>query len=202
MRIQADKDERTGSCRDEGRSLPLRKLLTLALVVIAFAAIHEGLHALAASAYGEYQAFHVRPFGLEVLFNTPVADRQGVQWAVISGVPNVATVVLGYLLVALRRGLATSGRRIVRELAYWFALLLILLDPLNLSVGPFLYGGDAQGIAVGFDVRVGVVQALSLVLLMVNRELAAQVVLPAFGVAATHPLLRPLLRLRIRSRSA
>jgi hypothetical protein len=160
------------------------------------------LHALAASAYGEYQAFHVRPFGLEVLFNTPVADRQGVQWAVISGVPNVATVVLGYLLVALRRGLATSGRRIVRELAYWFALLLILLDPLNLSVGPFLYGGDAQGIAVGFGVRVGVVQALSLVLLMVNRELAAQVVLPAFGVAATHPLLRPLLRLRIRSRSA
>jgi hypothetical protein len=98
--------------------------------------------------------------------------------------------------------LATLGRRIVRELAYWFALLLILLDPLNLSVGPFLYGGDAQGIAVGFDVRVGVVQALSLVLLMVNRELAAQVVLPAFGVAATHPLLRPLLRLRIRSRSA
>jgi len=180
----------------------MRKLLTLGLAVIALAGIHEGLHALAASAYGEYQAFHVRPFGLEVLFNTPVADRQGVQWAVISGAPNIATVLLGYLLVAMRRGIAASGRRMLRDLAYWFTLLLILTDPLNLSVGPFLYGGDAKGIAVGLGVHIGVVQAVGFVLFMVNRELAAQALLPAFGVRATHPLVRPLVHLRGRSPSS
>jgi len=113
------------------------------------------LHALAASAYGEYQAFRVRPFDLEVVMGTPVADRQGVQWAVISGAPNIATVILGYLLVAMRRGVAASGRRMLRDPAYWFSLLLILLDPLNLSVGPFLHGGDAKGIAVGLYAQHG-----------------------------------------------
>lgn len=134
--------------------------------------------------------------------STPVADRQGVQWAFISGAPNIVTAMLGYLLVAMRRGFAASVRRMLRDPAYWFTLLLILLDPLNLSVGPFLHGGDAKGIAVGLGVHVGVVQALGLVLFMVYRELAAQAVLPAFGVSATHPLVRLLVHLRCRSRSA
>lgn len=57
----------------------MRKLLIFGLAVIVFAGLHEGLHAMAAAAYGEYRAFHVRPFGLEVVFKTPVAERQGIR---------------------------------------------------------------------------------------------------------------------------
>jgi len=34
---------------------------------------------------------------------------------------------------------------------YWLTVMFLLLDPLNLSVGPFLYGGDIGGIVAGLD---------------------------------------------------
>jgi hypothetical protein len=83
----------------------MRKLITVILALAIYALIHEGLHALAAAWYGEYQAFHVRPFGLEVTFQTPVAERSGVHWAVISGLPNAVTILLGYALLAARHPL-------------------------------------------------------------------------------------------------
>jgi hypothetical protein len=180
----------------------MKKLLSITLAVALFALIHEGLHALVAAAFGEYDAFRVRPFGFEVIFRTPVAERQGLHWAAISGVPNAATIVLGFLLLASRRSLASSRNRLVRNTAYWLCLLLLIGDPLNLSVGPFLYGGDALGIAVGLQTDVRVVQALALALFVINRELIAQALLPSFGVTTTHPLLKPLIPLRGASRAA
>ncbi len=180
----------------------MRRILSIALAVILFAAIHEGLHALVAAPLGEYQAFRIRPIGFEVLFRTPVAERQGLKWAAISGVANAGTIALGLLLVALRRTLAGIANRLVRGTAYWLCLLLLLGDPLNLSVGPFIYGGDALGIAAGLQVPVWTIQALGLALFVVNRELAAQLLLPSFGVAPTNPLLRPLIGVRRQTRAA
>jgi hypothetical protein len=180
----------------------MKKSLSIALAVIIFAVIHEGLHALVATTFAEYDAFRVRPFGFEVVFRTPVAERQGLKWAAISGVPNAATIVLGSLLLALRQPLASSRNRLVRTTAYWLCLLLLIGDPLNLSLGPFIYGGDALGIAVGLQIGVWVVQALASALFVVNRELVAQVLLPSFGVTSTHPLFKPLIPVRGPSRAA
>jgi len=44
---------------------------------------------------------------------------------------------------------------------YWLIVMFLLLDPLNLSVGPFLYGGDIGGIVAGFGVNQYLVQILS-----------------------------------------
>jgi len=41
---------------------------------------------------------------------------------------------------------------------YWLIVMFLLLDPLNLSVGPFLYGGDIGGIVAGFGVNQYLVQ--------------------------------------------
>lgn len=180
----------------------MKKLLSITVAVVLFAGIHEGLHALVAAAFGEYDAFRVRPFGFEVVFRTPVAERLGLQWAAISGVPNAATVVLGFLVLAWRQPLASSRHGLVRSTAYWLCLLLLIGDPLNLSLGPFLYGGDALGIAVGLQISVWVVQAVALAVFVVNRELVVQALLPSFGITSTHPLVKPLIPVRGPSRAA
>jgi len=180
----------------------VRKLLTLSFAVIVFAGMHEGLHALPAALYGEYQGFHVRTLGLEVVFNTPVAVRQGIKWAVISGLPNLATVAFGYILLVARGTLVSHRVRSIRDLAYRLTLVVLIADPLNLSVGPLIYGGDARGIAVGLGTSVAVIQGVAFLVLLVNRELVVQVLLPAYGVITTHPLFQPLIRVRGSSHAA
>lgn len=173
----------------------LRKLLILAAALAVFAVLHEALHALTAACYGEYRAFHVRPYGLEVVYRTPVEARRGAHWALISGLPNLATVACGYILLARSTALAAWRLRAGRALAYWATLVFLIGDPLNLSLGAWIYGGDARGIATGLGTSVAVIQAVAFAVVLLNRELIAQRLLPAYGVAATHPLVKPLVRL-------
>src|SRR5690606_20885418 len=60
--------------------------------------------------------------------------------------------------------------------------LRFLVDPLTLAIGPFAYGGDALGIAAGLQVPVLLVQAVALVVFLVDREVVAQRLLPAYSI--------------------
>ncbi len=165
------------------------------LVAVALLlAIHEGAHILVARAFDEYD--HVRRFSLfvEVCYRTPPEYRSGVQWALISGTSNVATLLIGYLLLAHRTSLAGYRGVFVRGTFFYLTLVALIMDPLNLSIGPFIYRGDAIGIARGLGVHRGLVQAVFFVVLLVNRELIAHTLFPTYGVAAHHPLFRPLVR--------
>lgn len=169
----------------------MKRILFMLLVVIVFAIIHEGTHALTAALAGEYQAFHVRPFGLEVTYKTPVSERHGTHWALIAGSPNLITVLIGYGLFAVRHRIASAKRPFFRSLGYYAAALFMLLDPINLGVGSFIYGGDARGVAVGLGVSVLVVQAISLAVLLLNRELIVRKLFRVFQIQTRHPLFQP-----------
>jgi hypothetical protein len=183
--------------RIQGYAAALGALLGLVL-------LHEGGHALAGAFWGETVGLRAHAWGLggfEVLFRTPVPERAGVRWAVISGLPNLLTVGLGYVLYGYRRHGRESGR-LAGRLVYWATLLLLLADPLNLSFGPFLYGGDAVGVAVGLGVPVLAVQAVVLAVLLVNRELVVRGLFPLWGIETRHPLLRPWRYGRLTGRGA
>jgi hypothetical protein len=169
----------------------MRKWLAFVLAIVVFVAIHEGTHMLVATMYGEYDAFHLRPIGLEVKFKTPVDERSGIQWAFISGASNLLTLSLGYLLLSLGERFAHSRVVLLKAGVYYLTILMLLADALNLSVGPFVYGGDANGIAVGLGISRYVVQVVFFILLLVNRDLLAHKHLPAYNVRTRHPLLRP-----------
>lgn len=173
----------------------MRKVLMLLVAVAIIALIHEGVHGLAAFAYGEYKAFHVRSYGLEVEFETPVEERQGAKWAVISGTANLLTCLLGYTLLLPRKRFSKAPSQVLRGLAYWLTLLALLADPLNLSIGSFLYGGDVNGIVVGWGVSPFAVQIVAFVVLLLNRELIVQKLFPAYGVQTQHFLFGPWFRL-------
>ena len=169
----------------------MRKWLAFVLAIVIFVAIHEGTHVLVASIYGEYDALYWNLIGPEVTFKTPVDERSGIQWAFISGASNLVTLSLGYLLLSLGERFAHSRVVLLKAWVYYLTILMLLADALNLSVGPFVYGGDANGIAVGLGISRYVVQVVFFILLLVNRELLAHRLLPAYNVRTRHPLLRP-----------
>lgn len=172
----------------------MRKLLTFLAAVAIFAVIHEGAHILVGLALDEYQAFVVHPYGFEVIVKTPVEEREGIQWAFFSGTSNLVTVLLGYLLFAMRARIARLQGIVLRAVGYWLTLLLMLADPLNLSVGPFIYGGDIRGIVVGLGVHPYLIQGLFFAIFLLNRELIARYLPSAYGVQTDHPFFKSWLR--------
>jgi len=172
----------------------LRKYLLLLLALAVFASVHEGAHILTAVAFGEFNGFYLKPYGFEVEFRTPVSERTGAKWGLISGSSNFITIAIGYVLYSQRRRMISLQNTTLYILGYWLTLCFLILDPLNLSVGPFIYGGDVNGVSVGFSVNQYIIQAAFLGLFLLNRELLVQRLLPLYKIETRHPLFQPLLK--------
>jgi hypothetical protein len=151
----------------------LKRVLYFLLAVIVFSIVHEGLHVLIAIPFGEYRDFIVKPYGLEVILVTPPDERSGIQWFFISGVSNIATITLGYILLSQRQRIARMSSSFLKSWGYWQTLIFLLADPFNMSIGPFIYGGDALGIQRGLGVNIYLIQSVFFIVLLVNRELIA-----------------------------
>jgi len=173
----------------------MKRWLVFLLAAVIFAVVHEGMHVVTAAFYGEYAALHIH-YGVfpEVQYRTPVDERAGVHWGFISGASNLATVLLGYLLVWMGERIARLRSWFFKNLLFYLTVILLVADPLNLSVGPLIYGGDALGIAVGFGVSLYVIQAIALIGFLVNRELIIHKIFPMYNVQGKHFLLRPLVQ--------
>lgn len=78
-------------------------------------------------------------------------------------------------------------------------LSFLLLDPVNLSIGSFIYGGDANGIAVSFGLNQYMIRAAFFGLFLLDRELVVQKLFPLYNVETKHPLFQPLLKWRGKS---
>lgn len=179
----------------------MRGWLVFLLAVVIFLAVHEGMHVGMAVLYNEYAALRIH-YGVfpEVLYKTPVNERAGVHWGFISGTSNLVTVLIGYLLLLMGERITRLRRWFFKQLFFYLTVILLLADPLNLSMGPLIYGGDALGIAVGFGVSRYVIQVISLAVLLVNRELIAQKLFPMHNVQTRHFLFRPLVQRPGRAR--
>ncbi|MEW6508278.1 MAG: hypothetical protein AB1432_11085 [Bacteroidota bacterium] len=163
--------------------------LLFILAYIIFSIIHEGSHAILASIFNEYSSFKILPYGFEVTYKTLVVDRSGLKWAVISGIPNLITLFIGYILFLNRKSFLNS-RSEIKYLLLYIVILFMIGDPFNLSIGPFIWGGDIFGITTGLSINQFVVQAIFFIILIINRELIAQKLLPDFSIKTKHILLR------------
>jgi hypothetical protein len=169
----------------------MKKWLAFLLAVLTYIALHEGAHALTAVIFGELETFQVRPLGFEVIFRTPTDERSGIQWAFISGTSNALTLLLGYSLLMAGEKCNRLQSSFLKACVFYITLFFLLIDTFNLSVGPFIFGGDVNGIAAGLGVNRYLIQALFFLVLLANRELVAQRLLPAYHVQSKHPLFTP-----------
>lgn len=163
--------------------------LLFILSYIVFSLIHEGSHAILSSIFNEYSSFKILLYGFEVTYKTCVEDRVGLKWVFITGIPNLITLFIGYILFLNRKAFLNLKREI-KYLFLYIVILLMIGDPFNLSIGPFLWGGDIFGIITGLSINQFVVQAFFLSILFFNRELIAQKLLPEFFIKTKHILLR------------
>jgi len=170
----------------------MKKLLTLLITIIIFMLIHEGTHGLVALLFDEYKTFKVNWYGPEVIFKTPVFERSGIKWGLISGISNLLTLAVGYTAFIKRKQIAGLGNSYFRLIGYWFIFVFLLFDPVNLSILPFIFNGDVGGIAEGFGIDRYLVQGIFFSVLFLNRELIVRKVFPVFGVKTDHPLFQPL----------
>lgn len=147
----------------------MKKWLAFMLAMLTYIALHEGAHALVAAIFGELETFRARPLGFEVILRTPTDERTGIQWAFISGTSNVLTLLLGYSLLMFSEKYNRLQSSFLKVSVFYITFLLLLIDAFNLSIGPFIYGGDVNGIAVGLSVNRYLIQALFFLVLLANR---------------------------------
>ena len=169
----------------------MKKWLAFMLAVLIYVALHEGTHALVAAIFGEFETFRARPLGFEVIFRTPTDERAGIQWALISGTSNVLTLLLGYSLLLLGQRGSRIKSTFFKASIFYLTLISLLFDAFNLSIGPFIFGGDVNGIAVGLGINRYLIQAFFFLVMLTNREFIAQKLFPTYNVQTRHPLLKP-----------
>jgi len=99
--------------------------------------------------------------------------------------------LLGYALLMLGQKCNRIQSAFLKASVFYLTLLSLLFDAFNLSVGPFIFGGDVNGIAVGFGVNRYLIQAFFFLVMLANRELVIRKLFPAYDVQPRHPLLKP-----------
>lgn len=179
----------TGSLRG---SRSVRVTLAFLAAAVVWGVIHEGIHILVAMFYGEFARVAVVDFLPQVVYETPVDARGSeLKWTLIAGLPSISTVFLGYGMLAARNRIQSAFSGLTVAVLYWTTVVLLLLDPANLAFGPFVFGGDAIGIAWGLDVPVIVVQGVAGLVLLVNREFIVRMLFPLYDIETDNPIWQP-----------
>lgn len=174
----------------------LMNYAALISTILVFAFLHETLHALPALFYGEYGSFQVHIYGFEVIYKSLIPERVGAHWGLISGLPNIITLSIGYLLFAYRRRIALHRNSFLGVMGYWMICIFLFADALNLSVNPFIFGGDVGGIVVGFGIHQYIIQITFFIIVLVNRELIVQNLFPLYGIESKSILWKPWIKFR------
>jgi len=158
---------------------------------ILYMIFHESIHALVASIYGEFNSVVLNWYGPQIIFITPVAERiSDIKWAAISGISGFSTLLAGYILYGFRKRIYHVKSSHIRGILYYLTIVFLLFDAVNLSLGPFFYGGDTMGISTGLGIAVWKIQLIFGVVLVVNRELIVAF-MKSFGVSSGNILFRP-----------
>lgn len=144
----------------------IRQYSGLASAILAYYIVHEGAHFLYALYKGVFKSIHFMGLGIQIdIFRERINDTE-LGWFCLFG--PLATLFAGWLMVLYRKRICEIPSSIIRTCAWYINIILLLLDPIYLSL---LYrwvgGGDMNGIknlmsesiAAGFAVAIVLVNA-------------------------------------------
>ncbi len=162
-------------------STNLRKWISLILAVLIYYVIHEGSHVLAALSCGVFEAVKFLGAGVQVVINDTLLSH--LQLAVFCVVGSIASLAAGYILTALTGRIVRVGSKYFKAVGFYTTLVMLLLDPLYLSVlYRFFGGGDMNGIVL-FGLPEVLIQAIYGAVGVLNLFLFIKVVLPKYKAA-------------------
>jgi hypothetical protein len=152
----------------------MKKWFYFLIAIILYMMVHEYFHGLISIFFDEYDKFKIHWYGPETIYITPVGERiPGIKWFLISGLSNFFTLAIGYLIFLLRSKIINNFQEdiFIKNLLYSVAVVFLLFDAINLSIGPIIYGGDISGIAAGLNIKRWIIQIFFGIVLLINREL-------------------------------
>ena len=157
-----------------------RQYIGLITAVLLYYLVHEGAHLVFALSTGVFKQINFIGLGIQVdIFAEQLSQTQLGLFCLL-GV--VATTVLAYVLVALGKKIGDAKSKLFKACTYYVTLIMLLMDPLYLSVlCGFFGGGDMNGISLlmpEIAARIGFG-----VLLLVNGVVFVKIVLPTYKKA-------------------
>ena len=160
----------------------IRQYVGLLLAIVTYYLIHEGAHFLYALCGGGFK--EIRFMGLGMQIDVYAEKMTEIQLGIFCLLGSVATLVVGYVLVALAGQIGKVSSKVFKACAYYITIAMLLLDPLYLSLlCGFFGGGDMNGI--GLLIPELVARILYGVVLLVNAFIFVKIVLPKYTAAFT-----------------
>ena len=128
-------------------SRSVRQYIGILAAIVIYYIIHEGAHLLVALHYDVFKQINFMGLGIQVdVYHTQMTDFQ---MGIFCLVGAIATFVCGWLLIILCKRICAAKSKVFRTIAWYTSLVMLLLDPLYLSVlCGFFGGGDMNGIAL------------------------------------------------------
>lgn len=154
-----------------------RQTIGLLSAVITYYLIHEGAHLLYAVLAGVFKEIRFMGLGIQIdIYRDLLTDTQ---LGIFCLVGILATQIAAYGMTLLTHRICRSPSKLFRACCYYSTIVLLLLDPLYLSVMcSFFGGGDINGIAFlipEMTARIGFG-----ILLLINAVIFWKAVLPRY----------------------
>lgn len=123
----------------------IRQYVGLVSALIAYYVVHEGAHFLYALSKGVFKKINFMGLGVQIdIFRERLSDSE---LGVFCLVGAIATFVVAWLLVLLRKKICGLASPVLKAIAWYTSIIMLVLDPIYLSlVYRFVGGGDMNGI--------------------------------------------------------
>ncbi|MBR3682558.1 MAG: hypothetical protein IKL67_03980 [Tidjanibacter sp.] len=154
-----------------------RQYIGIVVAVLLYYIIHEGAHLVVALSQGVFKQINLIGLGVQI---DVWADRMSDwQMGIFCLAGPVATLLVGWLMVAFVRQICHCKSSVVRACGWYTSLTLLMLDPIYLSIFyRWVGGGDMNGIALLWPT--GVVSAAAIVVGIINLLLIWKILYPTY----------------------
>ena len=156
----------------------VRQYIGIFAAVIAYYVIHEGAHLLAALFMGTFKQINFMGIGIQI---DVFADRMSdTQMGIFCLAGALSTLLTACILTALCGVICRAKSKVFRAVMYYISIVMLLLDPLYLSLLCGLFGGgDMNGISLLIPEIAARISAG--VLLVINGTVFFKVILPTYS---------------------
>ena len=123
----------------------VRQYIGILAAAAAYYSVHEGAHLLCAVLLGTFKEIRLMGIGMQIdVYAERMTNGQMTLFCIAGA---TATLFAGIVLSALAGKICCAKSKLLRAVVYYVTIVLLLLDPLYLSIlCGFFGGGDMNGI--------------------------------------------------------
>ena len=154
-----------------------RQYIGILAAAAAYYSVHEGAHLLCAVLLGTFKEIRLMGIGMQIdVYAERMTNGQMTLFCIAGA---TATLFAGIVLSALAGKICCAKSKLLRAVVYYITIVLLLLDPLYLSIlCGFFGGGDMNGIILFCPEWIA--RSVFAVLLIINGWIFWKRVLPVY----------------------